>query len=174
MVWSPRPTRVEVRAGSGAGIQARAGNGSGMSRGVAFICTLAAGGLVALQPPVNAELARHVGDLGAAFISIAISIAIIGVLLLVIGHPGRLSGLSSFRPEYLLGGIAGAAIVGVSLVAVRPLGAGGLIALLVAAQLVVSVLADRFGWFGLRHVGIGPGRVAGLILVTGGTLLITR
>ena len=171
MVWSTHAKRVP---GPVAGIRSLVGNRRGMSRGVAFICTLAAGGLVALQPPVNAALARHVGDLGAAFISLAISIAIIGVLLLAIGHPSRLSGLRSFRLEYLLGGIAGAAIVGVSLVAVRPLGAGGLIALLVAAQLVVSVVADRFGWFGLRHVAIGPGRSIGLALVMAGTLLITR
>jgi bacterial/archaeal transporter family-2 protein len=145
-----------------------------MSRGVAIVCTLVAGGLAAIQPPVNAALAKHVGDLGAAFISLVISLVIIAALLLVAGHPGRLSGLGSFRPEYLLGGIAGATIVGVSLVAVRPLGAGGLIALLVAAQLVVSVLADRLGWFGLHHVGLGSGRVVGLILVIGGTVLITR
>ncbi|HUO69579.1 MAG TPA: DMT family transporter [Solirubrobacteraceae bacterium] len=145
-----------------------------MSRGVAIICALAAGGLVALQPPANAMLARHVSDLGAAFVSLAISLVIIGVLLLVAGHPGRLAQFGGFRFAYLLGGIAGAAVVGVSLVAVRPLGAGGLIALLVAAQLVVSVLADRFGWFDLPVVAIGPGRVLGLALVIGGTVLITR
>ncbi len=145
-----------------------------MSRGVAVICTLVAGGLAAIQPPVNAALAKHVSDLGAAFVSLVISLAIIGVLLVLAGHPGRLSGLGSFRLEYVLGGVAGATIVGVSLVAVRPLGAGGLIALLVAAQLVISVLADRFGWFGLQHVGISAGRIAGLLLVIGGTVLITR
>ncbi len=145
-----------------------------MSRGVALICSLAAGGLVALQPPANAAMAKHVGDLGAALISLTISLVIIGVLLLLTGQPGRLSGLSSFRAEYALGGIAGALVVAVSLAAVRPLGAGGVIALLVAAQLVVSVVADRFGWFGLQHVGIGPGRVLGLVLVIAGTALVVR
>ena len=31
----------------------------GMSRTVASACTLAVGGLIALQPPANAALARH-------------------------------------------------------------------------------------------------------------------
>lgn len=145
-----------------------------MSRGVAFICTLAAGALVALQPPANAALARHVGDLGAAFTSLVISTTVIAVLLLTVGHPGRLSGITGFRPEYAIGGLAGASIVAVSLIAVRPLGAGGVVALLVGGQLIVSVVADRFGWFGLHHVGIGPGRIAGLVLVMAGTVLITR
>jgi bacterial/archaeal transporter family-2 protein len=145
-----------------------------VSRAVAFICTFAVGGLVALQPPANAALAKQVGDLGAAFVSIAISIAVIGLLLIAFGHPGRLSGLSAFRPEHAIGGIAGAAVVAVTLVAVRPLGAGGVTALLVAAQLLVSVVADRYRWFGLHHVGLGTGRLVGLGLVIGGTLLITR
>jgi bacterial/archaeal transporter family-2 protein len=145
-----------------------------MSRGVAFICTLAVGGLVALQPPANAALSKHVGDLGAAFISLAISITIVGVLLLAVGHPGRLGGLSGFRLEYAVGGIAGAAIVTVSLVTVRPLGVGGVVALLVASQLLVSVVADRFRWYGVTQVNLSAGRLLGLVLVIGGTLLITR
>jgi bacterial/archaeal transporter family-2 protein len=145
-----------------------------MSRPVAVICALAAGGLVALQAPANSSLSAHVSDLGAALVSLALSTAIIGALLLTVGHPGRLSGLSAFRPEHLTGALAGAAIVAVSLVAVRPLGVGGLTAVLVAAQLIVSVVADRFGWFGVNHVGLTPGRWTGLALVIAGTVLVTR
>jgi len=39
---------------------------------------------------------------------------------------------------------------------------------------VISVLADRLGWFGVAHVGLTPGRLAGVLLVAVGTLLITR
>jgi bacterial/archaeal transporter family-2 protein len=145
-----------------------------MSRTVAVMLTLAAGLLVGLQPPANAGLARYVGDFGAAFVSIAISIAIIGLLLLVVGHPGRLSGLGSIRPEHVIGGLGGAAVVTISLIAVRPLGAGAVVALLVAGQLITAVLADRFGWFGLHHVNIDAGRTIGLLLVVGGTILVTR
>ncbi len=145
-----------------------------MSRPVAVICALAAGGLVALQAPANSSLSEHVSDLGAALVSLALSTTIIGALLLLVGHPGRLSGLSSFKPEHLIGALAGAAIVAVSLVAVRPLGVGGLTSVLVAAQLIVSVAADRFGWFGLHHVGLTSGRWAGLALVIAGTVLVTR
>ena len=145
-----------------------------MSRALAFVSTILVGGLVALQPPANAALSKHVGDLGAAFVSLTISITIMGLLLVLIGEPGRLAGLSSFRLEYAVGGIAGAAVVLVSLVAVKPLGAGGVVALLVAAQLLMSVIADRFQFYGLHRVGISAGRSLGLLLVIAGTLLITR
>jgi transporter family-2 protein len=141
---------------------------------VAFILTLGAGTLVGIQPAANAALSEHVGDFGAAFVSIAVSATIIGVLLLVAGHPGRLGGLAHISPEQLLGGLGGAAVVTIGLIAVRPLGAGGVVALLVAAQMIISVVADRFSWFGLHHVGIGFGRVAGVALVIAGTLLVTR
>ncbi len=145
-----------------------------MGRALAFICTLLVGGVVALQPPANAALSKHVGQIGAALVSLTISFVIIALLLLEVGHPTRLSGLSAFRPEYAVGGIAGAAVVLVSLVTVKPLGAGGVVALLVAGQLLISVLADRLGWYGLHHVGIGVGRWAGIVLVLAGTVLITR
>jgi transporter family-2 protein len=157
-----------------AGIGARTLNGCVVSRGVAFISTLAVGGLIGLQPAANAALSDHVGELGAAFVSLTISFLIIAVVLLVAGHPTRLSGLSGFKPEHAIGGIGGAAVVTVGLVAVRPLGAGGVIALLVAAQLIVSLLIDRFGWFGVNVIGLSAGRIAGLLLVIAGTLLITR
>lgn len=147
---------------------------SGMSRAAAIICTLLVGGLVALQPPANAALSRHVGNVGAAFVSLAISLAIIAVLLVATGEAGRLSGLSAFRLEYVVGGLAGAAVVLVSLVTVGPLGAGGVAALLVAGQLAVSVLADRLRLYELHYVGLSVGRMAGLALVVGGTVLVTR
>jgi transporter family-2 protein len=145
-----------------------------MSRTAAFVYTLAVGGLIALQAPVNAALAKHVSDLGAAFVSLTISAVILGVLLLIFGHPGRLSGLSEFKPEYLIASIGGAAVVTVGLIAVRTVGAAGVIALLVAGQVVVGLLADRFGWFGLAHAAITPSRLIGILLVIGGTVLATR
>lgn len=150
------------------------GSAAGMSRTVAIVCTLAAGVLAGIQPAVNGSLARHVGDLGAAFVSLVFSAAIIGGLMLVFGDAGRLSGITTVKPEHALGGIAGATIVAVSLVAVRAVGAGAVVALLVAAQVIVSVIADRFGWFGLHHIGIGAGRVAGVALMIAGTLLVTK
>jgi transporter family-2 protein len=145
-----------------------------VSRAVAFICTIAVGALVALQPPSNAALARHVGDLGAAFVSLAISITIVGVLLVALGDPGRLGGLTDFKLEYAVGGIAGAAVVAVTLVTVHPLGVGGVAALLVASQLLVSVVADRIRLYGVAQVNLSATRLIGLALVIGGTLLITR
>jgi transporter family-2 protein len=145
-----------------------------VTRPVALVCTIAVGLLVGLQPASNAALSEHVGDLGAAFVSLLVATAIIGVLLLVAGHPGRLTGVTALGPEHLVGALGGAAVVAIGLVAVKPLGAGAVIALLVAGQVVISILADRLGWFGLHHVEIGIWRLLGVALIILGTVLVTR
>lgn len=126
-----------------------------MDRVTAVVLTLLIGGLVAFQAPANALLARIVSDLGAAFVSLALSTSIVGVLLVAVGDLGELGGISGFKPEHLLGGISGAAIVAVSLITVRSLGAGGVTAALVAMQLIVSAILDRFGVLGLHRSPLG-------------------
>lgn len=145
-----------------------------MTRSVALVCTIAAGLLVGLQPASNAALAEHVGDLGAAFVSLLLAAALIGLLLLVAGHPGRLTGITSIPPQDLIGALGGAVVVAVGLAAVSPLGAGAVIAVLVAGQVLISIVADRVGWFGLHQVPIGIGRLLGMGLIIAGTVLVTR
>jgi transporter family-2 protein len=143
-----------------------------MSRALALLATLITGGLVATQPPANELLSRHVSVLGAAFVSLVISSVIVGVLLVLAGEPSALTGLEHFRPVHLLGGIAGAAIVAVSVVTVRELGATGVTAALVATQLTVSAVLDRLGLLGLDGHPIDFARIAGIGFLFLGTWLV--
>jgi transporter family-2 protein len=144
-----------------------------MDKAAAVIATLIVGGLVAFQPPANALLARIAGDLGAAFFSLAFSTVIVGALLVVAGDVGDLRGLSGLRAEHLIGGVAGAAIVLVSLITVRSLGAGGVTAALVAMQLILSAVIDRLGWLGLDRDPLGAQGWLAILLLLAGTLLMT-
>jgi len=144
-----------------------------MDRGPAIVLTLLVGGLVAFQPPVNAALARHVGNLGATLTSLTISWLIVAALLVAAGEVGELRGLSEFRPEYLLGGIGGAAIIFVTLVTVGPLGATGLVIVLVTGQITVSALLDKVGALGLEQTPLTLPRLLGIALLIGGTVLVT-
>jgi transporter family-2 protein len=143
-------------------------------RSLALLSTLAVGGLIALQPPANSALARHVGDLGAAVVSVVIAILVLAIPFLVFGDPSRLSGLASFKLEYALGGLGTAAVVLVSLITVRSLGVAGVASLLILGELLIAIVADRLGWLGVTHVGLTPARWAGVVLVAAGTVLITR
>jgi bacterial/archaeal transporter family-2 protein len=144
-----------------------------VARSLALAATLLVGALIAAQPPVNSQLARHTSVLGAAFISTGISAAVMGVLFFASGRAGELGRVPRVPLIYLTGGLFGAALVSVSLVTVRRLGAGGVVAATVCGQLIVSALLDRAGALGLHKVGLTPLRLLGMALLVAGTALVT-
>jgi bacterial/archaeal transporter family-2 protein len=144
-----------------------------MERVLAVLATACVGGLIAFQPPVNSQLAKHTSVLGAAFVSTAISAVVMALLLAVAGGYGELRGLANTPLGYMTGGLLGAVLVSVSLVTVRTLGAGGVVAATVSAQLIVSAVLDRLGILGLDKIGLTPLRLAGFALLLAGTALVT-
>ncbi|MFN8160013.1 MAG: DMT family transporter [Solirubrobacterales bacterium] len=139
----------------------------------ALLATIVVGALVTLQPPVNSELGRRTGDLGAAFVSVSVTFAILGVAMLLFGDFSSLSRLRGVPLIYLTGGIYGALFVAATLVTVRYLGAGVTIAVLVAVQLIVAAMLDHFGLLGLDVVALSPARVIGICVLIAGTILVT-
>ena len=144
-----------------------------MEKVIAVLATAIVGGLIAFQPPVNAQLAKATSVLGAAFISTAISAVIMGVLFFASGRGGELRLVGQIPPGYLTGGLLGALLVTVTLVTVRHLGAGGVVAATVASQLIVSAILDRAGVLGLAEVGLSPMRLFGFALLILGTVFVT-
>jgi bacterial/archaeal transporter family-2 protein len=144
-----------------------------MTRLLAVLATVAVGALIALQPPVNSELGKRTSVLAAAFIGTAISAVVLGALVVALGEAGHVRQVPHIPPLYLTGGLMGAVLVSVSLVAVRTLGAGGVVAATVSGQLVVSALLDRFGVLGLDKIGLTPARLLGFALLLAGTALVT-
>ena len=144
-----------------------------MERVLAIVVTFAVGAAVAAQAPANDQLSKHVGTLGAAFMSLLLSTAMVAVVLAFAGGFGELrDGIGGFRPEHALGAVAGALIVTVSLITVRELGAGGVSAVLVAGQMVLAVVLDRLGVLGLPEIALTPQRLIGAALLIAGTVLI--
>jgi transporter family-2 protein len=147
-----------------------------MDRGVAVLLTVVAGGFIALQSPINSQLGRHVGSIQGAFVSFAIGTAVLLVASLVARGGVGAIGDSGEVPSwiYLTGGVLGAGYVTVALIAVRPLGTGGVIAATIAGELTVAVLIDQFGLFGMNRHPITAARVAGIALLAAGVFLVVR
>jgi transporter family-2 protein len=146
-----------------------------VDRALAIAATILVGGLIAFQPPVNSALARHVSVIGAALVSTTVSaLLLLVVYVSVKGGFGELTRLREVPWYELTGGLLGGVLVAVSLVTVRTLGAGGVVAATVAGQLIVSALLDRSGALGLDRVGLTPTRLAGMGLLVAGVLLVTQ
>jgi transporter family-2 protein len=145
-----------------------------MDRGVAVIVMAAVGGLIALQPAINAGLGRATGSLAAALISFAVGTVALAAIVVISGQAGGLVHAFDVRWYYLLGGLLGAVFVFTSLVIVSTIGAGGVAAATITGQLTLSVVIDRMGVLGLEEQPITTERVAGVLLLLAGTYLIVR
>jgi transporter family-2 protein len=145
-----------------------------VDRSVAVLLTAGAGGLIALQAPINAGLGRETGSLPAALVSFAVGTVALAAIVVLSGKAGGLTSVGDASWYYLIGGLLGAVYVANALVAVTTIGAGGVAAATVAGQLTASVAIDRLGLFGLDQVPLSPARVLGVALLIAGTLLIVR
>jgi transporter family-2 protein len=146
-----------------------------VDRSLAVVVTAVAGGLIALQPPINAVLGRETGSLQAGLVSFFVGTILLAAIVVLSGKAGGLSGaLDVGWLYYLGGGVLGAMYVVVALVTVSAIGATGLIAATIAGQLTASVLIDRLGVLGLDEVPISPERIAGVGLLALGTYLVVR
>ena len=124
-----------------------------MDRGLAVLLTAGAGGLIALQAPINAGLGKSTGGLPAALVSFGVGTIALAAIVVLSGKAGGLSSTFDVSWYYLLGGLLGAVYVANALIAVAAIGAGGVAAATITGQLTFSV-ADR----PLRAVRPGPGR----------------
>ena len=145
-----------------------------MDRGVAVVLTACAGGLVAMQAPINSKLGKSVGTFAAASISFLIGTAILLAITALRSSDVHLAGASGLAWYYFTGGLLGAAYVTTVLVSVRTLGAGGVTAATIAGQLSTAVVLDRVGAFGLAQKPITIGRLVGVALLAAGVFLVVR
>jgi transporter family-2 protein len=141
----------------------------------AVLLTVFAGGLIALQAPINSMLGKAVGTFAAASVSFIVgTIALVLITVLVGGGFGEVGEARHLAWYYLSGGVLGAVYVTTALVAVRSLGAGGVVAATIAGQLTLSLVIDQLGILGVDERAITWERVLGVLLLAVGTLLIVR
>jgi len=134
-----------------------------------------AGGMIALQAPTNAMLARAGGSpVLAALISFAVGT--VGLLLawIVSGNrpsPSAFAGLPAYA---WIGGLYGAVYVAVAAFAAPRIGLAALITIGIAGQIAMALWLDHVGALGLPREPINLGRLAGALLVIAGVVLVRR
>jgi bacterial/archaeal transporter family-2 protein len=143
-----------------------------MDRGTAVVLTIAVGAGFAMQAPINSALGRDIGAIPAAAVSFGVgTVTLILIALTVGGGLGRL-GAHGVWWHYVAGGLIGAAVVAVTLVAVRSLGARAMIGCLLSGQLAMAAVIDQFGLLGVSQQPLTLVRGAGLVMLAGGVALV--
>lgn len=140
------------------------------------VIALSIGIAFAVQTSINAGLARGVGSsVLAALISFGVGFAGLTALSLVTGQFQNVA-FGNFRNVpfwmWVSGGLLGASIVFGSLFLVPRIGVAALAAFIIGGQLAAAAIIDHFGLFGVPMHEIGLPRIAGLVLLFAGALLV--
>lgn len=132
--------------------------------------------LVPFQAIINARLSSAVGStISAALISFAGGFLVFLIAELVSPHHfPRLGELMAIPPYLLTGGIIGSIFVVSAIFIVPKLGSTGWITLIVAGQLVMSLLLDHYGILGLPVKNFNWIRLSGALMLLLGSILIIR
>ena len=137
---------------------------------------LVAGAVVALQPGINGVLSKRLDHpIQASVISFTVGwLALIGTCL-ALGQRLPRPSMAAGAPWWLFigGGLVGSFFVTTALIVAPKIGASIWLALVVAGQMVASLLLDHFALLGFPKAEISWVRVLGAVLVVGGVGLLS-
>ncbi|HMN84648.1 MAG TPA: DMT family transporter [Bauldia sp.] len=139
------------------------------------LAAIAFGGLIALQPGLNADVARRIGTpFGAAFVSTSVAMVCAVAYMAIIRPPLSVAGLTGMPWHLWLAGVIGFGFVVGALWLAPILGGAALFASLVAGQMLMAIAADHFGFGGYREHAVDLWRIGGLVLVVAGVWMFQQ
>lgn len=145
-----------------------------LSAALLAIAAVVAGALVPLQAGSNATLGRALGHpLWATAASLSVSLIVLLPVLLVMRAPAPAIGQATSLPLWAwFGGIAGVIYITAALILTPQLGATRFIVCVIAGQVISSLLIDHFGLMGLPVKEANMGRIAGVLVILAGMLMV--
>ncbi len=137
---------------------------------------LLAGAMMPTQAATNSKMAAFVDSpVLAAFISFVVGTAALLVYLLLAGVPlTNLAGLKEAPAVAWAGGFLGAFFVAAAVTLVPRLGVAMTFSLLIAGQMIVTLVIDHFGLLDVPVKEVSIPRIGGILLITAGVVLIRR
>ncbi|MEA4906072.1 MAG: DMT family transporter [Chloroflexi bacterium] len=132
------------------------------------------GGLaVGVQSPISGQMGQRVGGAASSFI-VHFSGMLLSGLYLVFQGGARVRDWLSL-PWYMLGsGVFGLILYLTINYTLPRLGAASMAALIITGQLLVGILVDHFGWFGVAARPLDLARAGGALLLLAGGYLLSR
>ncbi len=143
------------------------------SRLVLFLLSFCGGVAATIQPSINARLAQKIGLIESACISFAVGTLVLAAVVIGSGS-GTMRSITEARWWELTGGFMGAFFVAAITFVVPRIGTTAAMASIIAAQLIMGMILDHFGFFGFRGAALDLKRLAGAGCLMLGVFLIFR
>lgn len=144
-----------------------------MGKLVYVLMVVLGGVLNGIQAPVNSALSKKIGGFEGAFTSFFFGTAILALVALFFGK-GDLRGVLSVPKWQMMGGLLGAYFVTAMILAVPKIGVASAIFAAVIGQLVIGLVIDNFGIFGVQRIPFDGYRLMGIIFMITSLLLIFK
>jgi transporter family-2 protein len=148
-----------------------------MQHGIYWLAiALLAGAFMPTQGAINNKLALFVqSPVLAAFISFGVGTIALFFYLLLAGTPFSQLLLAKNAPAIAwTGGLLGAFFVAAVVSLVPRLGVALTFSLIVAGQLIVTLVIDHYGLFDVPVKTVNLPRILGILLIIGGVILVRR
>ena len=141
-----------------------------------LLIALLAGAMMPTQAAANHKMAAFVDSpVLAAFISFVVGTLALFFYLLVSGVPlANLSGVKDAPAIAWIGGLLGAFFVAAAVTLVPKLGVAMTFSLMISGQMIVTLIIDHFGLLGIEVKPVSWPRIAGILLIAGGVVLIRK
>jgi transporter family-2 protein len=148
----------------------------GIGAGWLYPLIIVAGALQAWGPPMNGALRNALTNPWlASLVSFLPIVALLACVCLCQPRPmPTAEGVAAMPWWAPLGGLVGALAVVAGLLFVNQVGAGAFAGLTITANIVMSLVIDKYGWFGMEVHPLGSARILGAALMIGGVTLISR
>ncbi len=141
-----------------------------------ILLAILAGIMMPTQAGINHKLSGYVeSPVLAAFISFVVGTIALFIYILATGVPlGNLASLKNASLISWTGGILGAFFVASAVILVPKLGVALTFSLIVAGQMMVTLILDHYGFLGLPVKEINIQRVMGVTLIVLGVVLVRK
>jgi transporter family-2 protein len=139
-----------------------------------MLLALLAGIVIPTQAGINAQLSLWTkSSVLSSTVSFAVGTLVLIIYSAVMRIPLPAMATAGVHPWWVwTGGALGAYFVAATIFLAPKLGATTMVALLLAGQMVASLAFDHFGLLGYPIHPISLGRIAGVIMIAGGVMLV--
>jgi transporter family-2 protein len=138
----------------------------------AAVLAVVAGLAGSIQVAIMGRFGSRVGVVEALAFATGVQLLLsLGILAAARGGTGGLGDAFRAPPWMWAGGVMGLTVVFTITFTQPRIGATATIGILIAGQLVMGAVIDRFGLFGVEQIGISWPRAAGILLLGAGAAL---
>lgn len=141
-----------------------------------ILIALLAGAMMPTQAATNNKMAAFVeSPLLAALISFFVGTIALFLIVLFSGVPlANLLAAKNAPVVAWAGGLLGAFFVFSAVTLVPRIGVAATFSLFIAGQMIITLIIDHFGLLGVEVRPVNWQRIAGILLITGGVVLIRK